>query len=199
MQYTVEFRGRMSTLLVERAMAGDAEAFSVLVRERFDALHGLSRLIAGDANHGEDALQDALIRAWRDLRGLRDASKFDAWLRKLVVNACRDQSRRQRRRSFGSMSRVAEPVIHDQDLSLVEQRDQLDRAMSRLAPEERAVLAVRFYLDLPGTEAAAALGLRDATYRTRLRRAIQALAAAVAAEERHERRVPEPDATGGVT
>ena len=74
--------------LVESARRGDQAAFMALVRPRSDRLFAIAQRILRDVDQAEDALQDALVIAWRDLRGLRDPDRFDAWLRKLLVNIC---------------------------------------------------------------------------------------------------------------
>ena len=84
--------------LVERARGGDHDAFTVLLDASLRRLDGAARLILRDPDLARDAVQDALIRAWRDLPGLRDPDRFDAWLHRLTVNACLDQLRRRRRR-----------------------------------------------------------------------------------------------------
>ena len=75
--------------LVERAQRGDHEAFEALVRPHLDRLGAVANRILRDDYAAEDALQDAIVGAWRDLRALRDPDRFDAWLYRALVNACR--------------------------------------------------------------------------------------------------------------
>jgi RNA polymerase sigma-70 factor (ECF subfamily) len=74
--------------LVARAMRGDREAFTSLARDSADRCYGLAYRILRDPHRAQDAAQRALIGAWRDLPALREPARFDAWLAKLVVNAC---------------------------------------------------------------------------------------------------------------
>ena len=76
---------------VERAQQGDREAFAVLARAAAARLDAAARLITRDRDVARDAVQEALIRAWRDLPGLRDPDRFDAWLHRLTVNAAIDE------------------------------------------------------------------------------------------------------------
>ena len=88
----------LTSELVERAQRGDHEAFDALATAAYHRLYAIARRILRDGYAAEDAVQDALVKAWRELRGLRDPVAFDAWLNRLLVNACRDQARRTRRR-----------------------------------------------------------------------------------------------------
>ena len=174
----------MTPDLVARAQHGDHEAFASLVRPHVERLHGLAGLLLRDATRAEDALQEALLRAWRDLPRLRDAEKFDAWLRRLVVNASHDEGRRlRRRRGEQPLEPYHEPGTGGGVRDLFD-RDEIARGFQRLKEDERTVIALRYYLDLSNAEAAASLGVREVTYRSRLHRALRAMKAALAAEER---------------
>src|SRR6188768_1795483 len=84
--------------LVERARGGDHDAFTELVDLTIVRLDAVARLIVRDPELARDAVQDTLIRAWRDLPGLRDPDRFDAWLHRLIVHSCLDIARHRRRR-----------------------------------------------------------------------------------------------------
>jgi RNA polymerase sigma-70 factor (ECF subfamily) len=159
-------------ILVERAGRGDHDAFAALVDGSIARLDAAARLILRDPELARDAVQDALVRAWRDLPGLRDPGRFDAWLHRLTVNACLDLIRRRRRR----VMEVELMPIHDRrtpDLtSVVDDRDQLDRALQRLEPEARAVVILRYYLGMTVPDIAAALGIPLGTAKARLHRSI---------------------------
>jgi RNA polymerase sigma-70 factor (ECF subfamily) len=110
------------TSLVERASQGDHEAFGVLVGAHLARLDTAARLILRDPDLARDAVQEATLRAWKNLRGLREPSKFGPWLHRLTVNACLDIARKQRSRvveieltplhdtSPGPTSRVADAL-----------------------------------------------------------------------------------------
>ena len=89
----------MQQELARRAREGDHDAFSALVRETLGRLYTTARLILRDPDRAEDAVQDALIDAWRDIRGLRDLDRLDAWLHKLLVRSCYRAAKRERRRT----------------------------------------------------------------------------------------------------
>ena len=143
--------------------------FETLVEPRLDGLFRLAAAIVGP-DDARDVTQDALVRAWHGFGGLRSPEALDAWLRAIVVNRCRNVLR-SRRRSVRSIpvefaAEVPAPGARLDD-SLAE-RDQLDRAFERLSADHRAILALRFSLDLPVREVAAALEIREGTAKSRL-------------------------------
>ena len=174
----------MQQELVQRARNGDHVAFESLVRPEIGRLFGLAGLLLADRTRAEDAVQEGLMRAWRDLPKLRELDKFGAWLRRLVVNAAHDEGRRLGRRK----REVAWDPAHDpatpDGISAVLDRDEVSRAFRRLKDEERTVIALRYFLDLTTVEAAATLGIREVTYRSKLHRAIRVLGAAIDADAR---------------
>jgi RNA polymerase sigma-70 factor (ECF subfamily) len=168
--------------LVERARHGDREAFAALVGLTGDRMYAIATRILRDADLAEDALQGALISAWRSLPTLRDPARFEAWLRRLLVHACYAEARR--RRSWATNIRVLPvdgPVGPDGLLSIVE-RDALDRAFSRLSVEQRAVFGLHHHVGLALTEIADTLGIPAGTARSRLHYATRTLREAIQAD-----------------
>ena len=173
----------MQTELVDRARHGDREAFGVLAGSAVDRLYATARHILRDAELAEDATQDALVRAWRDLPALRDAGRFDAWLYRLLVNACADVGRRRRRWRAEITVVSTEPSELDRATELAD-RDELERGLRRLTDAQRSILVLSFYLGLSPGEVADALDIPVGTVKSRLHYAIEALRAALAADER---------------
>ena len=170
--------------LVESAGRGDEAAFMALVRPRSDRLFGIAQRILRDVDQAEDALQDALVIAWRDLRGLRDPDRFDAWLRKLLVHVCIRHASRERRRTVRlRMLPVDGPAAPD-DLLTIAHRDQLDRGFRRLPPDQRAVVVMHHFLGYAPAEIAETLGIPPGTARSRLHNAHRAIRAALDADSR---------------
>ncbi len=171
--------------LVVRAQSGDHDAFSHLVDGAVGWMYDTARLILRADDRAEDAVQDALIRAWLNIRGLRDPARFDAWLRRLLVHACYRAAKRERARTVHEITNLSTPEPSAPDgQGAVALRDELARGLSRLSPDQRAVLVLHFYLDLPDPEAADALGVPVGTLKSRLNRATVALRSALDAEER---------------
>ena len=171
--------------LVVRAQRGDLEAFSALTVGVTNRLFGAARLILRDDERAADAVQDALLQAWLDLRGLRDPDRFDAWLHRLLVRACYRAAKRGRQRELVELSLDSdlEPRAPDPQRA-VAMRDQLDRGFRRLSPEQRAVIVLHHYLGLSQAECAEALTIPLGTMQSRLSRATHAMRAALDADER---------------
>ena len=157
--------------LVERAREGDRDAFTVLARAAAARLDAAARLIVRDRELARDAVQEALIRAWRDLPGLRDPDRFEAWLHRLIVNAAIDEVRRRRRRMEVTLTPIDVGSSND-DIGRLVDRDELDRALGRLTPEHRALVVLHYYLGMPLPEAAASLGISLGAAKSRLHRAM---------------------------
>lgn len=173
----------MQAVLVDRAQKGDREAFSVLAGGAVDRLYGIARLILRDTDLAEDATQEALVKAWRDLPTLRDVERFDAWLYRLVVRSCADVGRRRKRWSANVTVLSIEPSEPDRAHELAD-RDQLERGLRRLTDGQRTILVLHFYVGLSHGELAEALDIPVGTVKSRLHYAIDALRAALAADER---------------
>ena len=148
----------MERRLVERAMHGDEEAFDLLVDRIGDSLHSVARRILRDTTLAQDATQQALLDAWRNLPRLRDPDRFEAWTYRLLVNACHAESRRERHQS-GNLRLLPndEPTVTD-SASQVANREQLDHAFRRLSVEHRTVVVLVHYLGFTHAEAAESMG-----------------------------------------
>jgi RNA polymerase sigma-70 factor (ECF subfamily) len=168
--------------VVEQAMRGDREAFGLLVVHTSDRMYAIATRILRDAELAEDALQSALLTAWRQLPTLRDPDRFEAWVRRLLVHACYAEARR--RRAWAANVRVLPidgPAGPDMLISVAD-RDALDRAFRRLTIEQRAVFVLHHHVGLPLVEIADTLGIPAGTARSRLHYATRALRAAVEAD-----------------
>ena len=170
--------------LVAAAQGGDREAYVDLIRVRTDRLFTIARRILRDIDRAEDALQDALVIAWRDLRGLRDPDRFDAWLQRLVVNVCIAQATRERRRAANLRVLPVDGPAAPDELLGVGDRDLLERGFRRLPPQQRAILVLHHYLGYAPSEIAETLGIPPGTARSRLHHAHRAMRAALEADAR---------------
>jgi RNA polymerase sigma-70 factor, ECF subfamily len=172
--------------LVERAGRGDHDAFGALVGASIARLEAVARLILRDPELARDAVQEAYIRAWRDLPGLRDPERFDAWLHRLTVNACLDAMRRRKRRPIEvELSPTMSPFAASagDEAGHIADRDQLERGFRRLGADHRVVLVLHYYLGLSASAVAETLDIPMGTAQSRLHRALAELRAAITADE----------------
>jgi RNA polymerase sigma-70 factor (ECF subfamily) len=184
-------RGVMQQELVDRARRGDHDAFAELAGAAIFRLDAAARLILRDPEQAKDAVQETLVRAWRGLPTLRSSDRFDAWLHRLLVRACIDEARRLRRHRVDvELSPIDAPTVDDMT-SLMADRDQLERGFGRLDAEARALVVLRYYLDLPLPEVAVALGIPLGTAKSRLHRALQSMRAALDADARPRSQIRE--------
>ena len=167
--------------IVERARRGDHDAFADLIDGRLARLDAAARLILRDGELARDAVQETMIRAWRDLPGLRDPDRFDAWLQRLLANACLDLVRRRKRRVIEvELTPIHAPATIDIATGLAD-RELLDQALAGLAPGHRAVVALHYLLGMPLPEVAAALAIPLGTAKSRLHYALAAMRISVTA------------------
>jgi RNA polymerase sigma-70 factor (ECF subfamily) len=171
--------------LVIRARDGDADAFATLADEAFGRLYRTASLILRSHDRAADAVQEALTAAWVHIRAVRDPDRFDAWLHRLLVNACYGELRRTKRRDVIEIHMpTREGRGHGDTQEATALRDLLERGFRRLTPEQRAVLVVHHYLAMSDAEAAMVLEIPIGTFKARLHRASTAMRAALEAEER---------------
>jgi RNA polymerase sigma-70 factor, ECF subfamily len=182
-----EGRG-LPALLVERAQAGDQAAYEALIRSRLERLLRLALSIVGNEADARDAVQESCLKAWRELPSLRDAERFEAWLWRITINACRSSLRGRRRANVheiavdddASDAGPAQPGGEFADEVTV--KDAIRRAFRRLDPEKRTILVLHHVEERPITEIAALLGIADGTAKSRLHAARRSLERALEAE-----------------
>jgi RNA polymerase sigma-70 factor, ECF subfamily len=169
--------------LVDRAKQGDIEAFDALARTAGDRCMAIAHRILRDADLAEDAVQAALITAWRELKSLRDPDRFEPWLHRILTHECYAQARHRQRWST-DIRVLPTPNGDSSDISGVHDRDELHRAFRRLTLEQRAVLVFHYYLDLPVADVADRLGIPVGTVKSRIHHASTALRASLDADAR---------------
>ena len=165
--------------LVRRAAAGDRDAFAVLIAPRVDRSLRTARAILGSDAEAHDAAQDALVSAWVNLPRLRDPSRFDAWLNRMLINGCREMLRR-RRRSREVQVEVDIPVGDFAGGSL--ETASVKAAFGRLSVDERSILLLHHLHGQPLEQLARHLGVPIGTAKSRLWHARRSLERALEAE-----------------
>jgi RNA polymerase sigma-70 factor (ECF subfamily) len=154
-----------------------AEAFLDLAERHLDASYRLARAILRDPVEAEDATHDAFVTAWTKFASLREASRFEAWFSRILVNTCRNRLARaasQRTQGHAPDQRAAGDAFGQAD-----DRDVIGAALTQLTPDHRVVVALRFYRDMSVDQIASHLGVRPGTIHSRLHYALKRLAALI--------------------
>jgi RNA polymerase sigma-70 factor (ECF subfamily) len=173
--------GQVDRRLVELAQTGDRDAFAGLVHAVGDRLYAIAFRILRDPHVAQDAYQDAMLAAWKQLPFLRDPDSFEPWIRRILVHACYAESRKRTR--WSSNVRVLDinedfagdsgHAIHD--------REQIELAFRDLTLEQRAIFVLHHHDGLPLVEIASTLGIPAGTARSRLHYATLAIRRALEA------------------
>ncbi len=171
------------TVLVERTLAGDREAFGLLIR-RYQRL--VFRIVGGFLRNNEDVkdvAQEAFLRAFEGLQGFRPGAPFGPWIARIATRASYDRLRQRRRTSEvaweelspGEQAAAQDLVAAVGPADRTAVRDLLERAMASLAPKDRMVLILADALGFSGIEVARVMGCSSLAGRIRLHRARRAL------------------------
>ena len=164
----------MSRGLLARARAGDPDAFGILFTRNRDRLWAVAVRTLGDADDAADALQDAMISAFRRAESFRGDSAVTTWLHRIVVNACLDLLRRRAARpaTSGLAPEALDALATRHGLAPADSDTALDvtAALGTLPPEQRAALVLVDMLGYPVAEAAAVLGVSEGTVKSRCSR-----------------------------
>lgn len=178
----------MQRELVERAIGGDREAFSNLMEASVSRQYAAATLILRDVDRAQDAVQEALVSAWKGLSALRNPDAWDAWLYRLTVRACFQAARREKRRKLVELHVMPGPgpTGADDTLTAMVERDRLERELDLLPIDQRAVIVLRFFLDLPLDEVANILDIPIGTAKSRQYRGLAAMRSSMSPEPRTE-------------
>lgn len=170
-----------------RVIDDRAAAFRGLVDRQLDGAYRLAAVILGDRVEAEDAVHDAAVAAWRTFGDLRDAARFEAWFRRILVNGCRDRLRARARHRVVNLGRELgegeHPTVADA-ADATATRDALERTLTVLDPDHQVVVALRFGADLTVPAIAATLGIPEGTVKSRLHHALARLRATITEADR---------------
>lgn len=178
--------------LVERAAAGDADAFDLLIRPRLDRLFRMAVAITRNESDARDAVQEACVSAWRELPRLRDRERFDSWIAQILVNSCRGSLRRRRRVQVREIPAYAMDSAVGAEARLATagpaeasgEVDVIRRAFERLDPTARSLLVLHYVEERPLAEIGRILSAPVGTIKWRLSKARGALHRALEVEQR---------------
>lgn len=168
--------------VIDRARAGDLDAFELIVRARMDAVYRLTAAILGDEADASDAAQETFIVAWRQIGRLRDADRFDAWIQRVAVNAARMTMRARSRRRVREIRSSEVASLDGMRATPSADAGILDQALRGLAVDQRAILVLHHLDGQPLTELALIFDIPVGTAKSRLFAARRALDARLRAE-----------------
>ena len=161
---------RTETELVQAARQGDGSAFAELLRPQYQPAFRVAYGLLHDPDEAEDAVQEAAFKAWRRLGNLREGSSLRPWFLAIVANQCRNVSRSKR----WSVVKTEPPDAEARSVDVAAAVD-LRRALRRLGHDERLIVVLRYYLDMPFDEIATTLGISPKAARNRVERAVRRL------------------------
>ena len=161
---------RSEAELLRSARAGDGGAFADLIRPLYNAAFRVAYGLLHDVNEAEDAVQESAFTAWKKLGNVREGSQLRPWFLAIVANRCRAVARNHWRSTLR-----ADAGDHGAPVPDIAAGVDLRRALARLHYDERLLLVLRYYLDLPYDEIATMLGISTKAARTRVERALHRL------------------------
>jgi RNA polymerase sigma-70 factor (ECF subfamily) len=174
----------MDENLVVRAQQGDQQAFEALAIASHPRLHKVALGVLRDSHLAEDATQQALLDIWRHLGGLREPGRFEAWSYRILVRACHAEAKRRPGTAAGSQAEPSDEPRAADAFDAVVTRDQLERGFRHLSVDHRAVIVLRYLLDMTLEQVAETLELPIGTVNSRLSRATDSLRGALEADGR---------------
>jgi RNA polymerase sigma-70 factor (ECF subfamily) len=153
------------------------ERFVELADRQLRSAYRLAGFLLGDASEAEDAVQDAIERAWRGWPRLRDEALFGSWFERILANVCRDRGQRRKRIQFSELS--DDVASHADPFKRLLDRDAIGRALGAMSPDQRAVVVLRYWRELSLEEISDRLGLPLGTVKSRLHYGIEAMRGAM--------------------
>jgi RNA polymerase sigma factor (sigma-70 family) len=172
--------------LVLAAQKGDQQAFEALALRSHARLQRVAVGILRDPHLAEDAVQQALLGIWRDIRGLRDPARFEGWSYRLLVRICYAEAKRQPPWTSDTAVPEARVPVAADDYEAIAHRDQLERAFARMSVDHRAVVVLHRLRGMPLEQVAEILDVPVGTVKSRLSRAMEGLRAALEADTRRQ-------------
>jgi RNA polymerase sigma-70 factor, ECF subfamily len=158
---------RSEAELIRSARSGDGSAFAQLLRPEYNTAFRVAYGLLHDVNEAEDAVQEAAFTAWKKLGNIREGSPLRPWFLAIVANHCRTVTQgRWWSTVLTDRSEAEAPTV---DLAA---GVDLRRALRRLGHDERLLLVLRYYVDMPYEEIAGMLGISAKAARTRVQRAL---------------------------
>jgi RNA polymerase sigma-70 factor (ECF subfamily) len=156
--------------LIDAARRGDGGAFAELLRPHYQSAFRVAYGLLHDSTEAEDAVQEAAFKAWRRLGNLHEGANIRPWFLAIVGNQCRGVSQSK----WWSVKKATDFEGEADSVDIAAAVD-LRRALLRLSYDERLIVVLRYYLDMPFEEIATTLGITSKAARNRVERAVHRL------------------------
>jgi RNA polymerase sigma-70 factor (ECF subfamily) len=158
--------------LASSAAAGDEDAFAMIMAEHAADMERVAFTVCGEVDLAREAVASAWPKAWRGLKGIRDDGRLRPWLVAIAANEARQLLRARRRRTVVELRAASGPGESEDHPTAAIDRLDLERALARLEPSDRALLALRYVAGLSSQELASVTGLSANGVRSRLARLV---------------------------
>ena len=171
--------------LIVSAQRGDIQAYEQLVQQYEEIAFRVAYLITHDEHEAADAAQDAFLRAYRALGSFKRGQPLRPWLLRVVANTALNRIQAAQRRDRMNERYTRQVLVENGNLSIEglavkhEQQQRLIAAVSQLSPDQQALISLRYFLELPEAEVAAALNIPRGTVKSRLHRTLAKLRAII--------------------
>jgi RNA polymerase sigma-70 factor, ECF subfamily len=163
--------------VVQRVLAGDVEAFALLVDRHHGRMGRYAFHLLGSEAEAEEAVQDAFVRAYRSLATYQERERFGAWILRILVNRCRTRLLRDRRREETAAAWVREADQPFEPCERLAMRDELAVALAQLPGEQREAVVLRYADDLDYDEISSITGAGISALKMRVKRGCERLRA----------------------
>ncbi len=147
--------------------ASRAAAFQTLADQHIHEAHKLANAVLASPAAAQDAVHDAFVKAWERWSSLRDPARFDSWFKRIVINTCRDRLREAKHRDAADVTDQADVAAPD-TLQDIDERIRVEQALVHLKPDDRILLALRYYQDLKLDDIVELLDVPTGTVKSRL-------------------------------
>ena len=163
--------------VIQRVLAGDVEAFALLVDRHHARMARYAFHLLGSEAEAEEAVQDSFVRAYRSLATYREQERFGAWILRILVNRCRTRLVRDRRREEVAAAWVRETDQPFEPSERLAMRDELTVALAQLPGDQREAVVLRYADELDYDEISSITGAGISALKMRVKRGCERLRA----------------------
>ena len=158
---------------LEKAIKGDKEAFSRIIIQNKESMYKTARVILRNEDDAYDALQDALLKMFRNIQNIQNSEAFKAWSRKIIVNSCYNIINKNKK-IIDINSRLIN-IFEETREDTYECEDETVKILDKLEPDLRLTATLYYYNELTVKEISQIINIPEGTVKSRLSRAREKL------------------------